>query len=69
MKRYRIKSDIMLSFLTPRDQYDTMIDNGELESDGSTIWYLKDGKRHESVTTANAIGLWAGEGKVEEINA
>ena len=79
MKRYRIKSDIMLSFLTPRDQYDTMIDNGELESDGSTIWLIKPvtnariasiseaGRRHESITTANAIGLWLQEGKIEEI--
>jgi len=67
MKRYRIKSEILLTFLTPRDQYDLSFSDGELESDGSTIWWVKDGRRHESITTANATDLWTKERKIEEI--
>jgi hypothetical protein len=70
MKRYRIKTEIALGFLTPQDQYDAIFTwwDGELESDGSTIWLVKgDGTRHESITMAYAIDVWLKEGRIEEI--
>jgi hypothetical protein len=68
MKKYKVLKPVMLSFLTPRDQYDATIhpDDGDytLESDGKTIWVLIKDERHESITTANAIDIWLEQGKI-----
>lgn len=60
----------MLSFLTPQDQYDTIVapeDNVVLESDGHTIWIIKNDKRRESITMAIAIEHWLSKGAIAEI--
>ena len=70
MKKYVITKPIVLGFLTPRDQYDVLFkpeDGVMLESDGHTIWTIKNGKRDESITTANAIDVWLKEGRIAEI--
>ena len=71
MKKFRILKPVMLSFLTPQDQYDTIIspeNDAVLESDNHTIWIItKTGAREESITTANAIEIWLAEGKITEI--
>ena len=56
----------MLSFLGIQDQRDCLIKEGELElvdQDGNgiydTIYYIApDGKREETITTANAINIY-----------
>lgn len=71
MRKYRILKPVMLSFLTPQDQYDTIIspeNDAVLESDNHTIWIItKTGARKESTTRANAIDLWLENGSVTEI--
>ncbi|MBI5732442.1 hypothetical protein HY967_00580 [Candidatus Jorgensenbacteria bacterium] len=72
MKKYRILKRVMLGFTTPQDQYDVIIgpeDGTILESDGHTIWTIKDGKRHESITMANAIDIWLGREAIVEISS
>lgn len=71
VKTYTVLRTIVLSFLTPQDQYDTYIDaevGYGLESDGVTIW-LTTGRRTrriQSITTANAIDLWLKNGSIME---
>jgi len=70
MKKYRIIKPIILSFLSPQDQHDIIIEPENetiLESDGHTIWIIKNGKRHESITTANAIEYYLNDGTITEI--
>ena len=70
MKRYRVIKTIVLGFLTPQDQFDTIIHPGDgiiLESDGHTIWTVKNGERHESITMAYAIEHWLENGAIVEI--
>jgi hypothetical protein len=69
-RSFAIVSDIMLSFLTHNDSYDTIItgDNGSLEFDGADIIFVnKDGNKKVSVTTNNAIDLWLAQGKIQEV--
>jgi hypothetical protein len=69
-RSFAIVSDIMLSFLTHNDSYDTIItgDNGSLEFDGSDIIFVnKSGNKKMSVTTNNAIDLWLAQGKIHEV--
>ena len=69
MKKYRIIKPIMLGFLTPQEQFDATIDSEDdviLECDGHTIWAIKNGKRHESITMANAIDCWLRDGLIIE---
>lgn len=71
MKQYKLLGDIMLSFLTERDQLDCTIgpqEGGTLETDGVTVWYVQpNGKKHETITTANIIDVALESGKIEEI--
>ena len=61
----------MLSFIHSGDQKDYTIgpqEGGTLETDGTTVWYIQpDGKKHESITTANIIDVALEAGKIEEI--
>jgi hypothetical protein len=71
MKKYKILETIMLGFITRQDQYDSFFkpeDGYVLESDGSTIWAVKGEERHESITVAHAIGIWLGNGSIEELS-
>jgi len=66
MKRYVTTKSVMLSFLE-RDQIDVSFAPGAvLECDGSTIWLVQDGKRHESITTANFIPIMLKNGTLIE---
>lgn len=70
MKKYRFLKDVMLSFLSGREQADCLVgpqDDSTLEFDGKTIWVVKGDKRQESITTGNAIPLWLERGNIEEI--
>lgn len=70
MRRYRVIRPIILGFLTPQDQHNLIIEpeNGTiLESDGQTIWLIKNEKRRESITTANAIKCWLKQGAIARI--
>lgn len=69
VKRYRIKKSILLGFLTPQQQCEVFLSEGELESDGSTIWLLKDGERHETTTVGWAVAHWLEQGRIEETSA
>ena len=67
MKRYVTTKSVMLSFILSRDQIDVSLAPGAvLECDGSTIWLLQDGKRHESITTANFIPIMLERGTIVE---
>lgn len=71
LKRYRVLKPVVLGFLTPRDQYDEIIrpkDNVTLESDGHTIWAIKNSRRQESITIAAAIEIWLKHGFIAEIS-
>ena len=70
MQRYVTTKSVILSFLTARDQIDVSLAPGAvLECDGSTIWLLQNGERHESITTANFIPIMLERGTlVEEPN-
>lgn len=62
----------MISLLTPREHYDTLIDPNTgffLETDGKTIWLLHNEKRirNESNTMAWVINEWLNEGRVSRI--
>lgn len=70
MKKYRILKPIVLGFTAPQDQYDALFtpeNNVALESDGHTIWVIKDDKREESITIAAAIEIWLNQGLIVEI--
>lgn len=70
MKKYTVLQTIMLSFIHNGEQEDYLFhkeDGWTLECDGSTIWVQKGELRHESITMANAIDIWVGQGKIEEI--
>ncbi len=59
-----------MGFNAPQDQYDAIIgpeDDIVLESDGQTIWVVKNEQHHESITTANAIEHWLDNGTIVEI--
>lgn len=71
MKKYTILQTIMLSFYERGEQRDYLIkrdDGFTLLCDGSTIWIEKGVDRHESITMANAVPLWIGQGKIQEIS-
>lgn len=58
LKTYKLLKMVMLSFTTPRDQFDVLIDPKEgtfVESDGSTLWLIQGEKRHESITQAHYV--------------
>lgn len=76
MKKYRILKPVMLSFLTPQEQCDLIIDPSHpprihdyttLESDGNSVWVVRNGKRYESITTANVIEYLLEDGAIVEI--
>jgi hypothetical protein len=67
MKNYKIIEIIMLSFIVDNDQKDYLLEEGILQTDGSTIWYMYNGDAKESITTANAIALWEEQGKIKAI--
>ena len=66
MKRYVTTKSVMLSFIFSRDQIDVSLAPGAvLECDGSTIWLLQNGERHESITTANFVPIMLANGTLE----
>lgn len=67
MKRYKIEKDIVVSFLTRRDQVDCTLGGGFLECDGTTIWAVVGGVRRETNTMAYAVGLWLEQGSITEV--
>ncbi len=69
-KKYRILKPVILGFLTAQDQYDLKISPGDgetLESDGRTIWTIKNGVLKDSTTPAINIFLWVAGGRIAEI--
>lgn len=60
MKKYKLIGDIVLSFLFD-EQKEYLLgpkEGGTVESDGTTVWYItSEGKRYESITTANIIDV------------
>lgn len=66
MTRYRVTGAVMLTFLTERDSYDLILGKDTvLEANHETIYLVEhDGRRRESITTANAIGLWIEQGQI-----
>ena len=66
LKRYRILKPVVLGFITPRDQFDVITDPAKelakLESDGSTIWVVR-----ESITMGYAIEQWLNAGLIAEV--
>jgi len=72
MRRYRLLSNIVLSFLLEGEQRDFILspdEGGALESDGQTVWYINKHGRHESITTANIIGVTVAQGLIEEVSS
>ena len=71
MKKYKLLGDIMLTFIHNNDSQSYTIgpqDGGVLESDGVTVWYIApDGKKYESITTANIIDVSLENNKIEEV--
>jgi len=70
MKRYKIISEGMgLTFNGPQESYGYWLNVGDIiESDYVTVWHiLKDGRRHESITTANIVDVGLERGWIEEI--
>lgn len=70
MKTYCLLGAIVLSFNRAQEQTDEIVgpaDGVTLEADGTTIWAVKDGVRHESITTANAIEAWLASNQIEEV--
>ncbi len=69
MKRYRIIKKVLLNFCGFQDKYSLFIDPvGDvfLETNGQTIWLLKNGKRHETNHTCNYIELLLEHGSIRE---
>ncbi len=69
MKRYKILKLVILGFHVEGERCNAKlkVDEDTLESDGHTIWAIIDGTRQESITQANAIGIWLQEGRIAEI--
>jgi len=70
MKKYKLLHDIVLSFDVGNYQYDFIIgpsDEGIIEFDGQTIWYVSSKGRFESITTPNLIEIALQQKKIEEI--
>ena len=70
MRKYKILKPIMLGFLTRQDQFDVIFEpkhEVSLESDGETIWAIKNVVREESITMAHAIHVWLEQGRIAEI--
>lgn len=68
LTKYRLLRPIILGFMTPRDQFDVLIEPEEgvtLESDGTTIWLINDKGRHESITMTTVLRMDC----VEEISS
>ena len=71
MEKYKLTGDIVLSFIFDDKQTDVIIgpkEGGTLERDRNTVWYITpDGKRYESITTANIIDVALKRNDIEEI--
>lgn len=68
MKTYKIISPIVLSFNGPQEQYDSLIVEGYLETDGETIWLLRQGNKQETINQAQAINHWLDAGDIEIVS-
>jgi hypothetical protein len=68
-KRYKIIGKwVGLGFMNPNDQIDIWCKpDAILEADEHTIWLITNGKKVESITTANAIDLHLKNGDIELI--
>lgn len=70
MKKYKIKSPIMLSFQLGNNQSDCMFHPEDADytitCDGHTIWITNGVQSQESITMANAIDIWVKQGKLVE---
>ena len=68
MTHYRIVGPLVLSFLVGNEQQDVLLDTGILERDESTIWYVNERGRHESITTANVVEAALAQGLIIEFH-
>jgi hypothetical protein len=60
MKKYKLIGDIMLSFIFDNEQRDLRLRKGDgiIEHEGNTVWFITpEGKKYESITTANVIDV------------
>lgn len=70
MRSFRMLDKLFMSFLTPQDQYDVLVDPGPdktIEYDGKEIFLVNSKGRHMSITQNHAIEVWLSQGKIEEI--
>lgn len=70
-RHFDIRKGIMLGFFNGREQYDVLIDPGQgtLMFNGRDIYWLIDGEQRMSDTINNAVGIWLGDGSIEEVLA
>ena len=57
----------MLSFINDNEQADYLIEDGLIETDGITLWYINEHGRFESITTANLVDFLIADNKVKEV--
>jgi hypothetical protein len=70
MKKFTIVKTIMLSFIEKNEQIDYLFRAGDgiVELEGSTVWFeTTDGRRFESITTANIVPLALEQGNIKEV--
>ena len=68
MEKYKIIGKIVLGFIFDNEQKDFLLDDGTLEREGNTVWFITPkGERHESITTANVIAVALKRNDIEEI--
>lgn len=63
MTAYDIIGPLVLGFIFSNEQSDVILDDGALETDGHTVWYITPkGERYESITNTNVIEVGLAEG-------
>ena len=71
MKKYKIIGKIVLSFIIDDEQRDLFlkpVENEYLEATDTTVWLVTpDGKRYESITTANIIDVALERNDIKEV--
>lgn len=82
MRKFRILKDVVLAFLTPQDQYDSLFKPGDPVElgfgpsranpfGGEGIWVMRTDvtRQTESITSNHMIDVWLRDGTIEEITA
>lgn len=65
MEKYKIVEPIVLAFIFDDEQVDCILEQGIIETDKKTIWYIYGDLRHESITMPYAVPLYVRKGKLE----